>query len=54
MQVVTAGGRVLAVTAWGDSLKTAHDRVYQAISQIQFEGGFYRRDIGQRAIEVLR
>ena len=49
-QVVTAGGRVLAVTAWGDTLKIAHERVYQMISQIHFEGGFCRRDIGQKAI----
>ena len=53
-QVVTAGGRVLAVTAWGDTLKAAHERVYQVITQIHFEGGFCRRDIGQKAIEVLR
>jgi phosphoribosylamine--glycine ligase len=53
-QVVTAGGRVLAVTAWGDTLKAAHERVYQVITQINFEGGFCRRDIGQKAIEVLR
>ncbi|MDD5226804.1 MAG: phosphoribosylamine--glycine ligase [Candidatus Omnitrophica bacterium] len=53
-QIVTAGGRVLAVTAWGDTLKAAHERVYQIITQINFEGGFCRRDIGQKAIEVLR
>ncbi|MEI7750794.1 MAG: phosphoribosylamine--glycine ligase [Candidatus Omnitrophota bacterium] len=51
-QVVTAGGRVLAVTAWGDTLKAAHERVYQVITQIQFEGGFCRRDIGQKAIAL--
>ncbi|OGX12099.1 MAG: phosphoribosylamine--glycine ligase, partial [Omnitrophica bacterium RIFOXYB12_FULL_50_7] len=49
-QVVTAGGRVLVVTAWGDTLKTAHERVYQVITQIHFEGGFCRRDIGQKAM----
>ncbi len=53
-QIVTAGGRVLAVTAWGDTLKVAHERVYQVITQINFEGGFCRRDIGQKAMEVLR
>lgn len=53
-EIVTAGGRVLAVTAWADSLKAAHDRVYQVISNIHFEGGFCRRDIGQKAMEVLR
>jgi len=44
----------LAVTAWGDTLKAAYERVYQVIAQIHFEGGFCRRDIGQKAIEVLR
>ena len=53
-QIVTAGGRVLAVTAWGDTLRAAHERVYQVITKINFEGGFCRRDIGQKAIEVLR
>ncbi len=51
-QIVTAGGRVLAVTAWGDTLKAAYERVYQVITQIQFEGGFCRRDIGQKAIAL--
>ncbi len=53
-EVVTDGGRVLAVTAWGDTLKAAHDRVYQVISGIHFEGCFCRRDIGPKAMEVLR
>ncbi len=53
-QIVTAGGRVLAVTAWGDTLKAAHDRVYQVIEKIHFDGGFCRRDIGQKAIALHR
>ncbi len=53
-QVVTAGGRVLTVTAVGDNLKMASDRVYGQIPKIHFEGSFYRRDIGRRAMEVLR
>ena len=53
-QIVTAGGRVLAVTAWADTLKAAHDRAYQAISKIHFDGGFCRRDIGHKAIEVMQ
>ncbi|HOW59743.1 MAG TPA: phosphoribosylamine--glycine ligase [Candidatus Omnitrophota bacterium] len=53
-QIVTAGGRVLAITALGENLKAAHDRAYQAISNIHFEGGFCRRDIGHKAIEVLK
>ncbi len=51
---ITSGGRVLAVTALGENLKGAHDKAYSAINQIHFEGGFYRRDIGGRALEVLR
>ena len=53
-QIVTAGGRVLAVTAWADTLKAAHDRVYQVIEKIHFDGGFCRRDIGQKAIALHR
>lgn len=49
-ETVTAGGRVLAVTALGENLRHAHERVYKAIGQIHFEGGFYRRDIGQKAM----
>lgn len=52
--IVTAGGRVLAVTALGDNLRAAHDRVYQILPKIQFEASFYRRDIAKRALEVLR
>jgi len=53
-ETVTSGGRVLAVTALGDNLRDAHDRVYQAINHVHFEGGFFRKDIGQKAIEVLK
>jgi phosphoribosylamine--glycine ligase len=44
-QVVTAGGRVLAVTALGSTMAAARDRAYAAASRIQFEGCHYRRDI---------
>jgi phosphoribosylamine--glycine ligase len=50
-QLVTAGGRVLGVTAAGDSLKEALDRAYQALAEIHFEGIYYRRDIGHRALK---
>ena len=50
-QMVTAGGRVLGVTAAGDSLKEALARAYQAMAEIQFEGIYYRRDIGHRALK---
>jgi len=50
-QIVTNGGRVLGVTARGDSLKEALGRAYEAMGQIQFEGIYYRRDIGHRALK---
>lgn len=49
-KIVTAGGRVLGVTALGDTLREARDRAYAAIEQIHFEGMYYRRDIGWRAL----
>jgi phosphoribosylamine---glycine ligase len=47
--VVTAGGRVLGVTARGSTLKQAHTRAYQAVHKIRFSGMQYRRDIAGRA-----
>jgi phosphoribosylamine--glycine ligase len=48
-QVVTAGGRVLAVTALGSTIGAARDRAYTAASRIHFEGCHYRRDIALSA-----
>jgi phosphoribosylamine--glycine ligase len=42
---VTAGGRVLAVTALGETASDARTRAYEAVSRIDFEGAHYRRDI---------
>nr|WP_245817581.1 phosphoribosylamine--glycine ligase [Hydrococcus rivularis] len=47
-QLVTDGGRVLGVTATGDTFADAIDRVYQAVDCIEFAGKYYRRDIGYR------
>jgi phosphoribosylamine--glycine ligase len=49
--VVTGGGRVLGVTAVADSLGQALARAYQALGEIHFEGMYYRRDIGNRALK---
>ncbi|MFM9968367.1 MAG: phosphoribosylamine--glycine ligase [Burkholderiales bacterium] len=49
-KILTDGGRVLCVTALGDSIKLAQRRAYQVIEGIRFEGMQYRRDIGHRAI----
>jgi phosphoribosylamine--glycine ligase len=53
-QLVTGGGRVLGVTASGDSLEQALTRSYQALAEIHFEGMYYRRDIGHRALKQTR
>ena len=49
-QIVTAGGRVLAVTALGSTIEAARSRAYEAIAQIHFEGCHYRRDIALGAV----
>ena len=51
-KIVTSGGRVLCVTALGDSLKMARARAYQAVDAIRFEGMQYRKDIGRKAIHA--
>jgi phosphoribosylamine--glycine ligase len=48
---VTSGGRVLCVTALGDSVRTAQQRAYQVLQGVQFDGMQFRRDIGHRAIK---
>lgn len=49
-QVLAIGGRVLAVTARGASLAEAHSRAYKMLGKINWPGGFYRSDIGWRAL----
>lgn len=49
-QLVAAGGRVLNVTATGESVQTARDAAYAAVERIDFPSGFYRSDIGYREI----
>ena len=48
--LVTSGGRVLGVTATALTLSEAIDRAYAAVSEIQFENAYYRKDIGKRAL----
>ena len=50
-QVLTSGGRVLCVTALGETVKFAQSSAYDMVKQIQFEGAQYRQDIGYRAIK---
>ena len=49
-QILTGGGRVLGVTAAAPSLEEALTRAYQAMAEIHFDGIYFRRDIGHRAL----
>jgi phosphoribosylamine--glycine ligase len=49
-EIVTAGGRVLAVTALGSTIEAARARAYEAVSRIDFEDCHYRRDIALNAV----
>lgn len=48
-EIVTAGGRVLGVTALGKDIKEAKKRAYEAVEKISFDGAHYRRDISDKA-----
>jgi phosphoribosylamine--glycine ligase len=50
-EIITAGGRVLAVTAVADTLQSACDRAYKALDKIHFDGMYFRRDIAHRALK---
>ena len=50
-ELLTDGGRVLGVTAIGETFTDAIAQVYQAVEKIDFEGKYYRRDIGHRALK---
>ena len=53
-ELVTAGGRVLGVTATGEDLPAALKKAYAAVSGINFDGAFCRKDIGARALQALK
>ncbi|HZV36294.1 MAG TPA: phosphoribosylglycinamide synthetase C domain-containing protein, partial [Verrucomicrobiae bacterium] len=50
-QIVTNGGRVLGVTAWGETLKVAQAGAYAALGKIHFEGAHFRGDIADKAVQ---
>nr|WP_232766672.1 phosphoribosylglycinamide synthetase C domain-containing protein [Geminisphaera colitermitum] len=52
-QIVTAGGRVLGVTAVADTLPAAAAQAYAACATIQWDGAHYRRDIGARQLHRI-
>jgi phosphoribosylamine--glycine ligase len=49
-RLLTSGGRVLCVTALGETVRSARRRSYDALTQVRFEGLHYRTDIGHRAL----
>lgn len=53
-KLVTSGGRVLGVTALGDTLENALEKSYDGVKQISFDGAHYRNDIGKRALSALK
>ncbi len=53
-QWMTSGGRVLGVSAIGDTLEDARKKAYDAVDRIEYVGRQYRKDIGFRALRVLR
>ena len=52
-KLATSGGRVLSVCSLAKSLPEAIDKAYRAMEHIHFDGMFYRKDIGKRALEAL-
>jgi phosphoribosylamine--glycine ligase len=52
-EIVTAGGRVLGVTALGADIKDAKKRAYEAVGKISFEGAHFRKDISDKALKRL-
>ncbi len=50
-KVVTSGGRVLAVTALDSTIKGAIDKAYAGVCKVHFDGAYYRKDIGQKAVK---
>ena len=51
-KLVTNGGRVLGVTNVADTLEEAIKRSYEDVERIKFDGAYYRRDIGAKAIKA--
>ncbi len=53
-RLVTSGGRVLGVTALGDTIPAAKALAYEAVELINFEGAYYRKDISDKALKYLK
>jgi phosphoribosylamine--glycine ligase len=53
-EVLTDGGRVLAVSGLGENFAMAKERAYQGVTKISFQDMYYRKDIAMRALEAKR
>ncbi|MGN0569053.1 MAG: phosphoribosylamine--glycine ligase [Candidatus Fimenecus sp.] len=53
-KILTAGGRVLGVTAVGESLEKAIEKAYSSVNKVHFANAFYRKDIGAKAMSVIK
>ena len=53
-KILTSGGRVLGVTSLGDGIEQAIENVYEAVEKVKFDGCFFRRDIGAKALSFKR
>ena len=51
-KLVTAGGRVLGVTALGDTLEDAINNAYAEVPKVTFDNAYYRKDIGKKALNA--
>jgi phosphoribosylamine--glycine ligase len=50
-KIVTSGGRVLGITAWGDTISKAKEKVYESVEKIYFKDMYYRKDIASKTIK---
>ncbi|MCK5226361.1 MAG: phosphoribosylamine--glycine ligase, partial [Planctomycetes bacterium] len=50
-RIVTNGGRVLGVTALGETISAAKQKAYEAVEKIKFDDAYYRKDIADKAIK---
>lgn len=53
-KLVTGGGRVIGVTAVSDDLESAIEKAYKDVEKVSFDNAFYRKDIGKRALKILK
>jgi len=51
--ILTSGGRVVGVSATGDTLSEAIENAYSKVDKVSFSNAFYRKDIGQKALKAL-